>query len=510
MSATIITGDDNSNNVLIPTLIEQEEGIATNDHKECCCFSGIQNQRVAKGIFFLAAGRGAFLTAFIFLSPAYLFLASEQAGCVDEETREIIEDCSTRVYGFLPSSILTNIVMIGGIVSAILMPLVGAMIDYTAYRRRIGITACVFIVAIQIIQIGTVSSTWFPMAIIASFQEFFNEVLFCSYMAYMPEMARSVGENTMAKYASKFLTSLYFSMIMFIVLINIIGQSTKSNEVELAHISQGLNAIYIGTTFLIGWKYMPTVPAKRVLPKDRSLLKLGFVQIWKTGKKIDKNYKGLRWFLVANMFGDSGITATPVIAVAYMLDKMKMSAMEIGFMFLVCLLATIPGAHFGSYFSVKTDPSTSLKAASVVFIIVTVIGTAMLTPGQSFISYILGFMWGSVIGWYFSTQHLFFSMCMPKGQETEIAGFFIYSSRIISWLPPLIYTLINESGLDQKWGLMAINIFVFISIVFLMFLSPWDAVLAEVQKDTTTIDDENEKGTKDQNDESLTRSGNNA
>lgn len=199
-----------------------------------------------------------------------------------------------------------------------------------------------------------------------------------------------------------------------------------------------------------------------------------------------------------------------MIAVAYMLDKMKMSAMEIGFMFLVCLLATIPGAHFGSYFSVKTDPSTSLKAASVVFIIVTVIGTAMLTPGQSFISYILGFMWGSVIGWYFSTQHLFFSMCMPKGQETEIAGFFIYSSRIISWLPPLIYTLINESGLDQKWGLMAINIFVFISIVFLMFLSPWDAVLAEVQKDTTTIDDENEKGTKDQNDESLTRSGNNA
>jgi len=501
MSEMVTGSGDN----LVQKKTKEEGSITESDDKECCCFGGFQNQPAAKGIFFLSAGRGAFLTAFVFLSPSFLFLASEQAGCVDEQTREIFDDCSIRVYGFLPSSILTNIVTIGGIVSAFLMPLVGAIIDYTSYRRRIGITACIFIVIIQVAQIGTVSSTWFPMAIIASFQEFFNEVLFCSYMAYMPEMARCIGEGTMAKHASKFLTSLYSSMVMFLVVITIIGRITKLNEVDLAHISQGVNAVYIGVAFFIGWRYMPTVPAKRVLPENESVLKMGFVQIWNTGKNINKNYKGLRCFLLSNMFGDSGFTATPVIAVSYMLDQMKMTGSEIGIMFIICLLATIPGAHFGSYFSVKMDPPTSLKAASIVFIIVTNIGTIFLNPERSYISYILGFLWGAVVGWYFATQHLFFSMCMPKGQETEIAGFFIYSSRIISWLPTLAYTLVNESGVDQKWGLMGVNVFVFISFIFLFFLSPWDTVLAEVQSDVTKTDGDDERNTNIQYDETPVR-----
>lgn len=280
---------------------------------------------------------------------------------------------------------------------------------------------------------------------------------------------------------------------MFLLVITIIGRITKSNEVDLAHISQSVNAIYIGVAFFIGWRYMPTVPAKRVLPANESMLKMGFGQIWNTGKNINNNYKGLRCFLLANMFGDSGFTATPVVAVSYMLDKMKMSGSEIGIMFIICLLATIPGTHFGSYLSVKTDPPTSLKAASIFFIIVTCIGTMLLNPELSYILYILFFLWGAVIGWYFSTQHLFFSMCVPKGQETEIAGFFIYSSRIISWLPTLAYTLVNESGINQKWGLMGLNVFVFISVIFLMLLSPWDTVLAEVQNDVTKTDDDDEK-----------------
>ena len=53
-----------------------------------------------------------------------LKLAKEAAGCVEGE-------CLGRFYGMRPSSLLANIVMIVGLVSAVSMPLVGSMIDHT-------------------------------------------------------------------------------------------------------------------------------------------------------------------------------------------------------------------------------------------------------------------------------------------------------------------------------------------------------------------------------------------
>ena len=138
----------------------------------------------------------------IFLSTSLIFLASEAAGCLDDEGK-VADTCTNNVHGMLPAALVTNIAIVSGLLAAFLMPLAGAMVDYTPYRRAVGITVASLMILIQAIQIGTVSQTWFPMAILQGIAGFLYQVQVLTVYAYLPEIARTVGQSTMTtcKYA---------------------------------------------------------------------------------------------------------------------------------------------------------------------------------------------------------------------------------------------------------------------------------------------------------------------
>jgi Na+/melibiose symporter-like transporter len=76
-------------------------------------------------------------------------------------------------------------------------------------------------------------------------------------------------------------------------------------------------------------------------------------------------------------------------------------------------------------------------------------------------------------------------MVLPKGQEAELTGFFVYCTQVLSFLPPLVFTLMIENGVNQKWGLMSLILFFVVAIGFLCLMSSWEDVLKESAK---TID----------------------
>lgn len=76
-------------------------------------------------------------------------------------------------------------------------------------------------------------------------------------------------------------------------------------------------------------------------------------------------------------------------------------------------------------------------------------------------------------------------MVVPRGQEAELTGFFVYCTQILVWLPPLLFTLMIEAGINQKWGLMSLIIYFVIAIGLLSFVAPWEDMLKESAK---TID----------------------
>ena len=140
--------------------------------------------------------------AAIFLGTAVIFLASKEVGCVEvnEETGEegILEDCDEKVYGtFSPAALITNVATIAGVMIALILPVVGAIIDYTPYRWTVGVGCAILLVITNFVQIFTNAKTWFAMALLQVLEAVLFQVQVVASIAYLPEITREMGERSM-------------------------------------------------------------------------------------------------------------------------------------------------------------------------------------------------------------------------------------------------------------------------------------------------------------------------
>ena len=428
-----------------------------------------------------AAGRGAVVASNIFISSSLLYLASEEAGCLDEDGKAT--DCDEKIYGFQPSSLITNIAVISGLISAFLNPLIGAIVDFTDHRHAVGTIMSFIIITIQAIQVYTVSSTWFTMAILQAIAGAIYQFMLTSTYAYFPEMTKELGEKAMSNVAPKITISQFSFQAMFIVLIIGISIGIKSGDVLTAQISQGINAVTILICWSIGWfKLLPKSKAKRTLPEGKSLCSAGFSQIFQTAKHINSNYKNsIRWYFLALCFAEAGANSFTICAVTYLNEVLKMSGTETGIVFLIVLICTIPGSFFCEYVVNKTNFNTGWRLNMLYFSIITAIGVFVLNDeNDKIITYVMGVFWGIALGWFYPSENGFFAVLVPQEQATEMAGLYNFCALVISWCPPFIFTAMNENGIPLNYGLLHLVAYFLISIALLsMMPSDWDAVMAE-------------------------------
>lgn len=169
-----------------------------------------------------------------------------------------------------------------------------------------------------------------------------------------------------------------------------------------------------------------------------------------------------------------GTNALTLVSVSYLKEAVEFSGTEIGIMFFVVIISTIPGSAIGALVTYRTSPPTSMKLQLIFFILVNTAAFSILThEGCQRLAYYFGILWGISLGWFYPTESLIFSMAMPKGQEAELAGFFLYCTQIIGWLPPLVFTIMNERDIMLNLAGMHLNIYLAIAFIFYCFMDPW-------------------------------------
>jgi UMF1 family MFS transporter len=430
----------------------------------------------------LGVGRGAIIMGNVFLSTSLLYLASEEAGCIDEEDN-LITDCENTVYGFAPASLITNVAVISGLLTAFFMPVVGAIIDYTPHRRLVGIITSVLVTLIQAIQIGTVSSTWFPMAILQAIVGSILIVQILATFAYLPEIAQQVSETAMNHFTSWSVFLGFSSQVVFLILVIAVSSIAGLDDVQTGHVGQVLCTIWLVIFFTRGWKLLPSRPATRKLPEGHSLLWEGFQQNWRSVKKIHRHYKAFQWFLLATALAEAGVTSLLPIAVTFLQGELNLSGTQVGIVFLIALISALPGTYVGAKITERLDPNTSWKLSLLAFGVVTTGGSFALTDDRTYLAFVWGFLWGVCLGWFYACEALFFSLCVPVGHEAEFSGLFIYSNQILVWVPPLLFSVLVETGVEQRFGLLSLVTFQVLAIAVLMLVAPWEEVLQEAKKE---------------------------
>mmetsp|Transcript_38950 Transcript_38950/g.81864 ORF Transcript_38950/g.81864 Transcript_38950/m.81864 type:complete len:552 (-) Transcript_38950:197-1852(-) len=482
----------------------------------CCCrmwdYQGVPE---AKGYALLAMGRGVAVMSNLVVNAALLELASQAAGCLTGEEVKAIEEatgedyeCTNTIYGQNPLSLISNIAVVTGLLSAFFMPIIGVVLDFTPHRKLVGIVFCIVFICIQACQIAIGPKTWFPMAILQSIAGFCFSGMLMTSLAYLPEICEIVGQSRHTQYTARFTAKQFSVQALFLVLVGGLSFAfgISDDSVMTARMSQALNVCLVSILFGTGWRcYMPSRPSSRELPESTGTTRLrccgiiahGIRQNLRTLKSIIREYKkGLRWFMAAEVFAQSSVGALTTVSVVYLSSEVGLNATDITFFFLVVLIGTIPGSRVSAVLAKWSNPSSCWQASMIVLFVTMVIGAFTLgNAPNKYYSFIWGFFVGVCLGWFYPTENLFFSCILPKGSEAEIAGFRVICSMILSWLPPLIFSILVSNGVEAKWGMTFMASFVLVAALLLRLgAGSWEEMLAESGRSdlTTHVGDSDE------------------
>lgn len=254
----------------------------------------------------------------------------------------------------------------------------------------------------------------------------------------------------------------------------------SENDVATAQMSQGVNFIWSGLFFFLGWRALPTAKPRRILEEGRSLFVEGFSKVFRTAININRNYKkGTRWFFLCLIVAEAAANAFTVVAVIFLREHVGLSGFEIGIFFFITLVGSIPGSIVGRRVTSALDPKRSWRLCMVAMTIWTSAGAFVLALVPIYAAYVWGFGVGMTLGWFYPVENVFFAMCLPKGQESELAGFFVYCTQILGWLPPLVFSLMVEADVSQSYGVVVVTLFFPLAIGILSMAAPWEEILED-------------------------------
>jgi hypothetical protein len=144
------------------------------------------------------------------------------------------------------------------------------------------------------------------------------------------------------------------------------------------------------------------------------------------------------------------------------------SANEIRIVFLSVLIMGAPGSKLGEVVALRLDALVRAKACTIFYILSTSLASALLMgPRGKHLTPIFGICWGLALGWLHPMHSTLFIAITPAGPETELMSVYLFCGQVLSWLPPLLFTILNEVGVSMSIGLALLNVFFVIGLVCL-------------------------------------------
>jgi len=431
-----------------------------------------------------AAARGPLNQAGSFIGTSILRLAMTEA----------FKNGTGRVYGFRPGSLLTMASVITGLVCAFTMPLVGAIVDHTRFRKQVGFFTALVVCIITGVQCIIGPSTWFAVLILEIVGGYTLIAHMTASMAYLPDLTEV--EEELHHYTSRFNITQYCFQACFVGFITGLSQAVKTgvpavDTITNARIASGtacgLSTIYLGYAWTFLFRKRP--PLSKV-PEGDNLVTTGFKQIGKTAKLIFSKYRALKWFMIALLWSpEAGAGVVLSIAVTFLVVEIRLTNIQIGVINLTLLAGTIPGSMFAKWVMKKINPLWSFRIALFYMACCVALTSSVLTgPDRQNWSYLFAFLWGLAYGWVYPCQRVMQCTLIPKNQNNEMMGFFSFCAQILGWLPALLFSIMNEKGVNMRWGVGLIAFFLLLAIFFTFFIGSYDAAIAQVARENDEAD----------------------
>jgi len=337
-----------------------------------------------------------------------------------------------------------RIISLSMFVVAVSSPVMGAIADYAAARKRL-LMAYTLICVLAVALYGTVRPGmvfWGFVLTVISYVAFEGGLVF--YNAYLPEIApreyqgRVSGWGFGTGYAG---SALGLLLALFFV---------RQKMYDAAWL--GVAASFLFFSLPAFFWLPPDAPARRGLWEAATG---GLRESWSTFREI-LQHRELRRFLLAYFFFEDGVNTVTYFAAGFAAKTLKFSTEESIFLFMLIQISALAGAFLWAKPTDRLGPKRVLQLILVQWSLV-VVATYLVQTKTQF--YIVAAIAGTGLGTVQAGARTFMASLIPKGREGDFFGFFSLCGKSAAVMGPFLFGQVSyATGGNQRLAILTVII----------------------------------------------------
>ena len=403
------------------------------------------------------------------LFAPYLITVAEQDACGFISDSDKGLDCTAHVSllglsvapGALPSFIIT----FATILSAVLLPLLGAIADRTANKKGL-------LAGFAWVGAGFASLLWFcrdgnweigAIAVVGA-----NLCLGASTVFNDAILPLISDEEERDKVSSRGWAMGYLGggLLLAVNLVMVLMHDTFGMDKELAvRLSMLSAALWWAGFTIIPFLRLRNHAPQHVVEAEGGIVQQSFGQLWATLKDL-KNYPMALTFLVAYLFFNDGIQTVIASSSTY-------GEKQLGFGTSV-LIGTILMVQFVAFFGALIFGAAADRWGAKPVIMVGlliwmgIVLFALALPEKNLMLFLLmGVAIGIVLGGTQALARSYFSLLIPQGREGEFFSFYHAMDRGTSWFGTLTFGVVYQITGSYRPAIFALIVFFVLGLFFL-------------------------------------------
>jgi UMF1 family MFS transporter len=356
---------------------------------------------------------------------------------------------SGEAIGDLYWSIATSISMI---ITAIISPVLGAIADYSAGKKRflLFFTLLCIVATSSLYFIGEGTIFWGIFLFVLANIGFEAGLVF--YDAFLPEITepKNYGRVSGYGFAMGYLGSLATLAIVYPFI--------NSNKTKETFVVSAIFFLVFSIPLFLFLK-----DSRKNIIRQESYIKIGVGRVLDTVKHL-KYYKNLATFLLAFFFYIEGVNTIIYFSGNYASTTLGFSETELLIFFITVQTTAILGSVL---FGIIADSIGQKKTIMITLLLwlLTVVLAIVIRDKSGF--YIVGLLAGSAMGSSQSTSRSLMSKLTPSDKKTEFFGFYSFFGKSSAVLGPLVFGFVSYITGSQRVAIFTIGFFFLIGLFIL-------------------------------------------
>ena len=407
------------------------------------------------------------------LFAPYLTSVAETSVCGAPGT---VEDPCTRdmsVLGFLtvsPGSLVFYVVTVATIVSALVLPVVGAAADRSAHKKQM-MAGFAWAGSLSAALMFFVTGSNWELGALLLFAA--NICLGSSLVVYDAILCEIATPDERDRVSSRGWALGYLGGGLLLALN--LGLVTFAESIGL---STGLAVRISLVSAALWWAAFTLIPylgirnraPVAVVPEEGSLVRQSFGQLFATLRDL-RRYPVTLTFLVAYLFYNDGIQTVIASASVYGEKQLGFGTQVLIATILLVQFVAFGGALLFGKVAERFGSRKVILAGLFVWMVVVTVGM-MIPAGRIGFFLALAVGIGLVLGGTQALSRSFFSLLIPRGREAEYFSLYQAAERGTSWLGTLTFGLVYQLTDSYRPAIFALILFFVVGAVLLFRVDP--------------------------------------